>query len=86
MTLPESSNSGIGNAQSLRHSLPARGNNITQKVRIADQRTFYISVQDDEYPTEIFIRQNIDPLIKSPDEDLSQITQQEQSSAKGEDS
>jgi len=71
---------------STRLALPNRRDHVTQKVRIAGQRTLYLSVHDDEYPPEFFIRQNIDPLIKSPDEGLSQITQQEQSSAKGEDS
>ena len=77
--------SDIGQATS-RRSLPARRHHITQKVRIAGQRSLYISVHDDEYPTEIFLRQNVGPLMKSPAEDLSQNTQQEQSSAKGEDS
>jgi hypothetical protein len=44
-----------------------------------------LSVQDDEYPTEIFIRQNIGPLMKSLAKDLSQNTLQEESSAKSED-
>jgi hypothetical protein len=48
------------------------------------KRTLYLSVHDDEYPTEIFHRQNVGPLIKSPDEDLPQDTQQEESSAKRE--
>ena len=77
--------SDIGQATS-RRSLPARRHHITQKVRIAGQRSLYISVHDDEYPTEIFLRQNVGPLMKSPAEDLSQNTQQEQSSGKGEDS
>jgi hypothetical protein len=71
---------------STRLALPHRRNHATQKVRVAGQRTLYLSVYDDGYPTEIFLRHNIGPLIKSPAEDLSQNTQQEQSSAKGEDS
>ncbi len=71
---------------STRLFLPTRRIHITQKVKIAGQRTLYLSVHDDEYPIEILIRQNIDPLIKSPVESLPQDTQQEQSSAKGEDS
>ena len=39
-----------------RRSLPARRNHITQKVRIAGQRTLYLSVHDDEHPAEIFLR------------------------------
>jgi hypothetical protein len=35
---------------------PNRRNHITQKVRIAGQRTDYISVHDDEQPVEIFLR------------------------------
>ena len=45
--------------------LATHRNHITQKVKVAEQRTLCLSVHDDEYPTEIFIRQNIDPLIKS---------------------
>jgi hypothetical protein len=71
---------------STRLALPNRRDHVTQKVRIAGQRTLCLSVHDDKYPIEIFIRQNIDPLIKSPAEDLPQDTQQEESSAKGEDS
>ena len=37
-------------------ALPNRRNHITQKVKIAGQRTLYISVHDDEQPTEIFLR------------------------------
>jgi len=37
----------IGQAAARRRSLPARRNHITQKVRIAGQRTLYISVHDD---------------------------------------
>ncbi len=40
---------------STRLALPTRRNNITQKVRIAGQRTLYISVHDDEYPAEVFL-------------------------------
>ena len=46
---------------STRLALPARRNHITQKVKIAGQRTLYISVHDDEQPTEIFLR------VKGPD-------------------
>lgn len=35
---------------------PTRRNHITQKVRIADQRTLYISVHDDAQPAEVFLR------------------------------
>ena len=45
-----------GHAQSLRRSLPARRHHLTQKVRIAGQRTLYISVHDDDQPAEIFLR------------------------------
>lgn len=41
---------------SSRRSLPSRRNHITQKVRIADQRTLYISVHDDPSPAEVFLR------------------------------
>jgi ribonucleoside-diphosphate reductase alpha chain len=41
---------------STRLALPNRRNHTTQKVRIADQRTLYISVHDDEQPAEIFLR------------------------------
>jgi hypothetical protein len=41
---------------SQRLALPARPNHITQNVRIADQRTLYISVHDDEQSAEIFLR------------------------------
>jgi hypothetical protein len=53
-------------------------------MKIGGQRTLCVSVNDDEYPSEIFNRKNIDPLMKSPDKDLPQDTQQAQSSAKGE--
>ncbi len=39
-----------------RVTLPARRNSITQNVRIAGQRTLYISVHDDPSPAEIFLR------------------------------
>jgi ribonucleoside-diphosphate reductase alpha chain len=37
-------------------ALPNCRNHITQKVRIAGQRTLYLSVHEDEQPTEIFLR------------------------------
>lgn len=40
---------------SARLALPSRRNHITQKVRIADQRTLYISVHDDPSPAVIFL-------------------------------
>ena len=46
----------IGHDQSLRRPLPPRRDHVTQKVRIAGQRTLYISVHDDERPAEIFLR------------------------------
>ena len=46
---------------STRLALPNRRNHITQKVRIADQRTLYLSVHDDTRPAEIFLR------VKGPD-------------------
>jgi len=46
----------IDHEQSLRRSLPAHRNHITQKVRIAGQRTLYLSVHDDDHPAEIFLR------------------------------
>jgi hypothetical protein len=51
----------IGQASIPRRSLPSRRNHNTQKVKVADQRTLYISVHDDEHPTEIFLR------LKGPD-------------------
>ena len=69
-----------------RRPLPNRRDHVTQKVRIAGQRTLCLSVHDVEYPAKIFIRQNIGPLIKSPKENLPQDTQQEPSSAKREES
>ena len=41
---------------STRLTLSNRRNHITQKVRIAGQRTLYISVDDDKHPAEIFLR------------------------------
>jgi hypothetical protein len=46
---------------SSRLALPNRRNHITQKVRIAGQRTLYLSVHDDAQPAEIFLR------VKGPD-------------------
>ena len=46
---------------STRLALPARRHHITQKVKIAGQRTLYLSVHDDERPAEIFLR------VKGPD-------------------
>jgi hypothetical protein len=42
-------------------ALPNRRNHITQKVKIAGQRTLYLSVHDDARPAEIFLR------VKGPD-------------------
>ena len=39
-----------------RRELPSRRNHRTQKVRIAGQRTAYVSVHDDPAPAELFIR------------------------------
>ena len=47
--------SDIGQAVS-RRALPSRRNHITQKVKVAGQRTLYISVHDDEQPAKIFLR------------------------------
>src|ERR1700704_4900622 len=41
---------------STRLALPARRNHITQKVKVAGQRTLYLSVHDDARPAEIFLR------------------------------
>ena len=41
---------------STRLALPNRRNHTTQKVRIAGQRTLYISVHADKLPAEIFLR------------------------------
>jgi ribonucleoside-diphosphate reductase alpha chain len=35
---------------------PTRRNHITHKVKVASQRTLYISVHDHEQPAEIFLR------------------------------
>jgi ribonucleoside-diphosphate reductase alpha chain len=53
--------SDIGQASARRRSLPARRNHITQKVKIAGQRTLYLSVHDDAQPAEVFLR------VKGPD-------------------
>ncbi|BFU94303.1 MAG: hypothetical protein NTNFB02_10250 [Nitrospira sp.] len=45
----------------IRRPLPARRLHSTQKVRIAGQRTLYISVHDDDRPAEVFLR------VKGPD-------------------
>ena len=47
--------SDIGQA-AVRRSLPARRLHITQKVKIAGQRTRYLSGHDDAQPAEIFLR------------------------------
>ena len=39
-----------------RLALPNRRNHTTQKVRIAGQRTLYLSVHDDEQPADIYLR------------------------------
>jgi hypothetical protein len=39
-----------------RRDLPSRRNHRTQKIRIAGQRTAYLSVHDDPHPAELFIR------------------------------
>ena len=48
--------SDIGQPARDRRALPARRHHITQKVKIAGQRTLYISVHDDAQPAEIFLR------------------------------
>ena len=48
--------SDIGQASQQRRSLPARRNHITQKVKIAGQRTLYVAVHDHEQPAEVFLR------------------------------
>ena len=48
--------SDIGQASLCRRPLPAWRNHITQKIKIAGQRTIYISVHDDARPFEIFLR------------------------------
>lgn len=45
----------IGQPSPLR-SLPSHRNHSTQKVRIADQRTLYVSVHDDPSSAKIFLR------------------------------
>ncbi len=50
----------IGHA-SARRTLPARRPHTTQKVHIADKRTLYISVHNDDHPAEVFLR------VKGPD-------------------
>ena len=39
-----------------RRDLPARREQVTQKVRIGGQRTLYVSVHNDPHPAEIFLR------------------------------
>jgi hypothetical protein len=46
---------------STRLALPHRRNHITQKLKIAGERTLYLCVHDDEHPAEIFLR------VKGPD-------------------
>jgi hypothetical protein len=46
---------------STRLALPNRCHHLTQKVKVAGQRTLYISVHDDEQPGEVFLR------LKGPD-------------------
>ena len=41
---------------STRLALPNRREHTTQKVKIAVQRTLYISVHDDAHPAEVFLR------------------------------
>ena len=41
---------------SSRMPLPNRRQHVTPKVKIAGQRSLYISVHDDEQPAEIFLR------------------------------
>lgn len=53
--------SDIGQPALRRRALPARRQHITQKVKIAGQRTLYVSVHDDADPAEIFLR------VKGPD-------------------
>lgn len=45
----------------VRRSLPVRRHHITQKVKIAGQRTLYLSVHDDKQQVEVFLR------VKGPD-------------------
>jgi hypothetical protein len=51
----------IGQAPAPRRLLPARRHHVTQKVRIAGQRTLYISVHDQAQSAEIFLH------LKGPD-------------------
>ena len=46
----------ISHGQSPRRLLPPRHHHITQKFKIAGQRTLFISVHDDARPREIFLR------------------------------
>ncbi len=39
-----------------RRELPARREQVTQKVRIGGKRTLYVSVHADEHPGELFLR------------------------------
>lgn len=39
-----------------RRALPNRRNHITQNVRIAGQRTLYLSVHDAKQPAEVILR------------------------------
>ena len=39
-----------------RHELPARREQVTQKVRVADRRTVYLSTHADAAPAELFVR------------------------------
>jgi len=41
---------------SARRSLPTRRAHVTQKFRIAGQRTLYVSVHEDAAPAELFLR------------------------------
>jgi len=68
--------------RSSRSSCPR--NHFTQKAKIAGQRTLYLSVPDDEYPSEIFPRQNVGSLIKSPAERLTQDPQDDLSPSNSE--
>lgn len=43
---------------STRLTIPARRNHTTQKVRIAGQRTLYISVHENAHPAEVYLRLN----------------------------
>jgi hypothetical protein len=78
--------SDIGQPANARCVPPARRNHFTKKAKIAAQRTLYYRVNADNNPTEIFLRQNVCSLIKSPTKALPQDTQQEPSAEKCEDS